>query len=276
MPASSCAPSPENHVCVAISVGTSRQKRDANVVVRCNVAAMSSSAVTTELRDGVLVCHLDDGKVNALSKEMIAAIKQVIVEAEANTDVAAVVLHGREGKFSGGFDLSVMLAGDLPAVIDLVSDGGDLVRTIYGSSVPVVAACTGHALAAGALVLLACDLRIGADVDCKIGLNEVSIGMVIPDWAFTIAVDRLSRRFLQQSVATARITSARGATDAGFLDEVVPAEDLLEVAVARAAEFASLDRRAYAGTVQKLRGDVLAAMDAQVAADREAGAARSA
>lgn len=241
-----------------------------------NVGAMSSSAVTTELRDGVLICHIDDGKANALSKDIIAAIKQVIVDAEANTDIVAVVLHGREGKFSAGFDLSVMLAGDLTAITDLVSDGGDLVQTIYGSSVPVVAACTGHALAAGALVLLACDLRIGADVDCKIGLNEVTLGMVIPDWAFTIAVDRLSRRFLQQSVATARISSAHGAADAGFLDEVVAADELLDVAVSRAAEFAGLDRRAYAGTVRKLRGEVLNTMASQVAADREAGAARSA
>jgi len=237
---------------------------------------MSSSAVTTELRDDVLICHIDDGKANALSAEIIAAIKQVIVDAEADSDIAAVVLHGREGKFSAGFDLSVMLAGDMAAIIGLVSDGGDLVQTIYGSSVPVVAACTGHALAAGALVLLACDLRVGADVDCKIGLNEVAIGMVIPDWAFTIAVDRLSRRFIQLSVATARITSARGATEAGFLDEVVDVDEVLDVAVARAAEFSALDRGAYAGTVRKLRGDVVATMKSQVAADREAGAARSA
>jgi enoyl-CoA hydratase len=244
--------------------------------LRNKVAAMSSSAVTTERRDGVLICHIDDGKANALSKEIIAAIKEVVIEAENDPEIAAVVLHGREGKFSAGFDLSVMLAGDLAEITDLVSDGGDLVRTIYGSSVPVVAACTGHALAAGALVLLACDLRIGADVNCKIGLNEVTLGMVIPDWAFTIAVDRLSRRHIQRSVATARITSAHGAAEAGFLDEVVAADELLDVVVARAAEFSSLDRRAYAGTVRKLRGDVLAQMDSQVVADREAGAARSA
>lgn len=243
---------------------------------RNKVAAMSSSAVTTERRDGVLICHIDDGKANALSKEIIAAIKQVIVEASDDPEISAVVLHGREGKFSAGFDLSVMLAGDLGAVTDLVSDGGDLVRTIYGAPVPVVAACTGHALAARALMLLACDLRIGADVNCKIGLNEVTLGMVIPDWAFTIAVDRLSRRHIQRSVATARITSAHGAAEAGFLDEVVAEDELLDVAVARAAEFAALDRRAYAGTIRRLRGDVLAAMESQVEADRVAGAARSA
>ena len=232
---------------------------------------MPSAAVTTEQRDSVLICHIDDGKANALSAEIIAAISEVVLAAERDESVSALVLHGRPGKFSAGFDLSVMTAGDVGAISALVSDGGALVRTLYGSSKPVVAACTGHALAAGALVLLGCDVRVGADVDCKIGLNEVAIGMVLPDWAFTIAVERLSKRHIQRAVATARITSAAGAVDAGYLDEVVPVDEVLDVAVARAAEFASLDLRAYAGTVRRLRGDVIDRMETQIAADRAAG-----
>ena len=82
-------------------------------------------------------------------------------------------------------------------------------------------------------MLLGCDVRIGADIDCKIGLNEVAIGMVLPDWALTIAQDRLSRRHIQLAVATAQVTDGDGAVDAGFLDEVVPEADvLLGVAVA--------------------------------------------
>jgi enoyl-CoA hydratase len=232
---------------------------------------MSANTVTTEQRGSVLICHIDDGKANALSAAMIAALLEVVAGAEADDDVGAVVLHGRDGRFSAGFDLSVMRGGDLRAMSDLVSDGGELATTIFGASVPVVAACTGHALAAGALVLLACDVRVGADIDCKIGLNEVAIGMVLPDWAFTLAVERLSKRHLQRAVANARITDAAGAVDAGFLDEVVPPSELLDVAVARAEELVALDRRAYAGTVRVLRGDVIERMEAQVASDRDRG-----
>ena len=233
----------------------------------------SSGAVTTERRDGgVLVCHLDDGKANALSTAMIAAVRAALDEAEADDDVTSLVLHGREGRFCAGFDLSVMRSGDARAMSDLVSDGGDLVRALYGSTIPVVAACTGHALAAGALILLGCDVRVGADVDAKVGLNEVAIAMTLPDWAFAIAVDRLSRRHLQRSIANARITDPVGAVDAGFLDEVVPAERVLDAAVERAAELAALDPRAYASTVRKLRGDVLEAMARGVERDRASGA----
>ncbi len=163
---------------------------------------MSADGLTIERRGDVMVLHLDDGKANALTFELIVALGDALRVAEADPSVGAVVIHGREGRFSAGFDLAVMTGGDLGAIIRLVADGGQLVHDLYGSSVPVVAACTGHALAAGALVLLGCDVRIGADVDAKVGLNEVAIKMVLPDWAFTIAADRLSRRHLQRSVAT--------------------------------------------------------------------------
>ena len=233
---------------------------------------MSATAVTTERRDGVLVVHLDDGKANALSFDMIAAIHAAIDEAEGDDDIRAIVLHGRPGKFSAGFDLGVMFGDDMSAIINLVADGGALVRRLYGSSVPVVAASTGHALAAGALLLLSCDVRVGGDVDAKVGLNEVAIKMVLPDWALTIAVERLSKRHLQRAIANARITTPRDAVDVGFLDEVVADGDVLDRAVAIAAELAStLDPSAYARTVRAIRGPVLDLMEQQVASDRSAG-----
>ena len=234
---------------------------------------MATDAVTTERRDGgVLVCHMDDGKANALSMDIIAGVVAAVDEAEADEEITSFVIHGRDGKFSAGFDLTVMRSGDMAAMSELVASGGDLVRRIYGAKIPVVAAGTGHALAAGALLLLGCDVRFGADVPSKIGLNEVAIGMVLPDWAFTIATARLSNRHLQRSVATARVTDAATAVDVGYLDHVVPADELLDAAVAHAAELAALNPRAYAGTVDKLRGDVLAEMEREIAADRAGGA----
>ena len=233
---------------------------------------MSSPHVSTERRNGVMIVHLDDAKANALSFDVIAALRSAIDDAEADESVGALVVHGRPGRFSGGFDLGVMFGDDMSAIIGLVADGGALVHRLYGSSIPVVAACTGHALAAGALVLLGCDVRVGADVDAKVGLNEVAIKMVLPDWAFTIAEDRLSKRHVQRALATARITTPRDAIDVGYIDEVVPADDVLERAVAVAAELAStLDPSAYQRTIRKMRGLVLDRMEQQIAADRTAG-----
>ena len=230
-----------------------------------------SPHVITERLDSVMVVHLDDGKANALSATMIAALSAALDEAEADDTIGAVVLHGRPGRFCAGFDLSVMRGGDFAAVAALVSDGGDLVRRLYGSSVPIVAASTGHALAAGALILLGCDMRVGADVDCKIGLNEVAIGMVLPDWAITLAGDRLSKRHVQRSIVNGRITNATGAVEVGFLDAALPADAVLDAAVAEATTLAALPALAYAGTVKSFRGPVLARIAEQIAADRARG-----
>lgn len=228
-----------------------------------------TGALTIERRDAVMVLHLDDGKANALSFDLLERIGAALGEAERDDGVRSVVIHGRPGRFSGGFDLGVMGGSDFEAIIRLVANGGELVHRLYGSSVPVVAACTGHALAAGALILLGCDVRVGADIDAKIGLNEVAIKMVLPDWAFTIAEARLSKRAVQRAVVNARITTPADAVDVGYLDEVVPAEEVLDRAIAVAAEMAAtLDPSAYQRTVAAFRGATLSTMADQIAADR--------
>jgi enoyl-CoA hydratase len=232
---------------------------------------MTTDVLTIERRGPVMVLHLDDGKANALTFDLIAAMQAAVTEAEADEAIGAVVIHGREGRFSGGFDLGVMYGGDFSKIVELVADGGDLVRTLWGCGIPVIAACTGSAVAAGALILLGCDVRIGADVPAKIGLNEVAIKMVLPDWALTIAGDRLSKRHVHRSTANARLTAPSEAVDVGFLDEVVPADQLLDRAVEVATALAeTLDPPSYARTLAKTRGEILDRMSAQVAADRAA------
>lgn len=216
----------------------------------------------------VTVITLDDGKANALSRSMIADVRAALTAAEADADCMAIVLVGREGRFSAGFDLSVMQAGDMSAVTEMVADGGELVRHIYGATKPVVAACTGHALAAGALILLGCDVRVGADGPFKIGLNEVAIGMTLPEWANTIARERLSKRHLQRAITNARVTDPHTATDVGFLDSVVAPDQVVDAAIAEAAAMAPLDPAAYARVMREFRGETLVAMADHVAADR--------
>jgi enoyl-CoA hydratase len=231
---------------------------------------MPDQVTTTKVADGsVLLIQMDDGKANALSSSMIADIGAALAEAESDPDVVSAVLTGREGRFSAGFDLSVMQGGSFGDIISLVADGGDLVRTIYGCGVPVVAACTGHALAAGALMLLGSDVRVGVDGPFKVGLNEVAIGMTLPDWAHTIAVERLSTRHIQRAIANARITDPAEAVEVGYLDRVVPADQLLDTAIEEAASMASLDGGAYRRTMQGFRKPTLDLMAEQIATDRQ-------
>ena len=221
-----------------------------------------SDTLTVEQRGPVRIITMDDGKANAFSLGVINDLRGLLREAEADDETRSLVIAGREGRFSGGFDLSAMRAGDVDAVVELVAAGGALVADLYASPLTVVAAATGHAVAAGALVLLGCDHRVGVDGPVKIGLNEVAIGMVLPPWALIIARDRLSKRYFHSSTTNARLFDGRTAVDAGFLDEVVAAESVVERALEKATELSGLVPAAYARTVEVVRGPVIAEMRA--------------
>lgn len=213
---------------------------------------MSDSPVSYTLEDGLAVIHLDDGRANALSHVVLDALEASLDRAAAE-DAAAVVMAGRAGRFCAGFDLSVMTAGPGPCR-GLVEKGARVFLRMVEFERPIVVACTGHALAGGAVWLSCVDWRIGADIDAKIGLNEVAIGMPLPIFATEMARARLSKRHFLASIVHARVFSPKTAVDAGWLDEVVPADRLVAAAKEKAAELGSLRNPAYAMTKHNALG----------------------
>lgn len=222
--------------------------------------------VSYELDGSVAVIRLDDGKANAISHDVVAGIDAALDQASMD-NAGAVALVGRPGRFSAGFDLTTMKAGPQQAR-DLLEAGARLAIRIYGSSLPVVTGVTGHALAMGAILLLAADTRIGADGDYKIGLNEVAIGMPVPMFAVVLAGARLSPRHLTPAVNHAKVFDPEGAVEAGYLDSVVDPEAVVAAAIAHAHTLA--DRvvpSAFAATRSNLRGDTISRLNTILADD---------
>lgn len=201
--------------------------------------------VSCTIDDGVAVIRLDDGKVNAISHRVIELVHAALDEAGASASSVAII--GRDGKLSAGFDLTEMTAGPAQAAA-LVGAGGRLLMRIYGHPQPVVLGVTGHALAAGALLTLACDTRIGGDGPAKIGLNETAIGMGLPHYAVELAQARLAPAHLLRSAVQAEIYDAPGALAAGYLDRIVPAADVPGAVVDEARRLGQLPGGAYRHT----------------------------
>lgn len=219
---------------------------------------------TYRLDDNVAVITLDDGKANALSPAVIDSLHTHVDRALA--EARAVVLAGRPGKFSAGFDLSVMRES-VEAMRALVTAGAELYLRWYELGLPTVAACTGHALAGGALLLLSSDVRVGADVPCKIGLNEVAIGMPLPIFAVELARERLTRASFPRATVGAQVYDANGAAQVGYLDRVVPEAELLDAALAEARALAELPTGAYARTKFTARRAVVDYLRSSLAED---------
>ena len=213
-----------------------------------------SELVAYSLEDGIATLTLNNGKVNAFSPELIAALNKGLDQAEAAG--AVVILTGQPGILSGGYDLKVMMSGP-QAAIDLVASGSTLARRMLAHPQPIIVACPGHAVAKGAFVLLSADYRIGVEGPFSIGLNEVKIGMTMHHVGIAIARDRLTKPVFQRSVINAEIFTPQGAMAAGFLDQVVAPEQLLSTAMEVAQQMKKLNLTAHKNTKRKVRKALL-------------------
>jgi enoyl-CoA hydratase len=220
--------------------------------------------LTYSLEDSLAIVRMDDGKANALSVAMIDALLAALDRAEH--EAKALVLAGRDERFCAGFDLRIMMSGPEHATA-LLTRGSELLMRLYEAKLPLVIACTGHALAGGALVVLTGDHRIAAAGAFKIGLNEVSIGLPVPVLAMELARDRLTKTELDRATLLAQIYGPDEACRAGYVDEVVPADQVLSRARAEAARLGALPAQAFRATKKRLRKATIDHIRSSLASD---------
>jgi enoyl-CoA hydratase len=206
-----------------------------------------------------MVITMDDGKANAMSIPMQAGIKNALDEAEK--EEAPVVLVGRPGLFSAGFDLKTLAASGQPAV-DMLRGGLDLSLRLLEFPTPVIAACSGHAIAMGIFVLTSCDYRIGVQGNYRYSANEVAIGMTMPWSTIEILRQRLSPTAVSRAVLFAENFTPDNAIPMGILDEVVAEEELMSRAVTFAQQTLSLNMTAHAHSKKRLRAETIASIRA--------------
>jgi enoyl-CoA hydratase len=216
--------------------------------------------VSYDLRDGVARITMDDGKVNALSPEMFAQLNAAFDRAAA--DEAVVMFRGRQGVFSGGFDLKVLSAGGSEAQT-MVRAGFELAARLLDFPVPVLAVAPGHVIAMGAFLMMASDYRLGVTGPFRITCNEVKLGLTMPRAAIELCRPRLTPAPFYRAMTLSEVFSPQEAVAAGFLDRTVPPARLDEAASDIVAAFQELDLDAYRQTKQRVRGSVsLAVKDA--------------
>jgi enoyl-CoA hydratase len=225
---------------------------------------MMGERVSYEHSEGISTITMDDGKVNAMSVAMMQEVNAALDRAEA--DKAVVILTGRDGLLSAGFDLAVFKQGMEP-LMEMLRVGARLNERLLTFPFPVVAACSGHAIAMGSFLLMSCDVRIGTEGPFRIGMNEVAIGMTLPYFAVEIARHRLTPTYFDRSAILAEMYSPQDAIAPGFLDRVVSSDQLLEVARETATALTKLDMAAHAATKLRVRGPMLEALQQAIRAE---------
>lgn len=197
----------------------------------------------TELKNDVMIIRIDDGKANVVGHALLDELFPALDRAE--TEAKAVLIVGRAGIFSAGFDLKELKKGATQSRA-LVSRGYELLYRLYGFPLPVVSACTGHGIGLGAFILLASDLRIGMAGDSKISLPETAISMQLSPLLIEVATSRISKRHITRAAVQSENYLPDLAVDAGFLDEVVEASELFNRAFEAAEKLSLLPSEFYA------------------------------
>lgn len=233
--------------------------------------------MTTRVRyhheGGISWIDMDDGQVNVMSPTMQAELGTAFDRAEADDGV--VVVRGRPGVFSAGFDLNLLGAGSEESAA-MVIGGFELAHRVLAHPRPVVVACTGHAIAMGVFLLLSGDHRIASTAPARLAANEVAIGLTMPHTATEILRQRLTPAAFQRATLLAETFDPAGAVAAGFVDEVVEPERFDERVAEVAAALTALDRDAQVATKRRTRAPLLATVARAIEEDRSDDAARTA
>ena len=218
------------------------------------------SRTTIDIADGVARITLDDGKVNALSTKMISEIEEGLDLAEQSE--AIVVLAGRAGIFSAGFDMPTFTRG-VDAAVEMLQAGARLIVRLLTFPRPVFTVCTGHAYPAGAFLMMSADVRFGIAGDWKIGMNEVAIGLTVPRFAVELARHRLTPPGFV-TINTGRMWAPDEALRLGYLDRVF-APEVLDKAVAEEVDrLRTLDMPSFAATKARVNAGAVAAISEAV------------
>lgn len=219
-------------------------------------------SITLDIVDDIATITLDDGKANAINPDWMALFMEKFSEAEEGAK--AIIITGRKGIFSGGFDLKWLAAEGPARGAELLDTAAQMVLQIFNSPRPVIAACTGHAIAMGSFVLLACDTRIGTAGDYRFGANETINNMNLPVFALELPKARLAGHKLTEALIQARLYTPEEAADIGYIDMVTDADELMTLAHSHAKTLAALPGRAYGANKIAVRKDTSEAIRASI------------
>tara|TARA_B100001027_G_scaffold207122_1_gene171271 strand:+ start:160 stop:876 length:717 start_codon:yes stop_codon:yes gene_type:complete len=207
---------------------------------------MSDKLATLKKEENISVITLDDGKANVFSTKMSTDINECLDE--VSKEDGCIVLTGREGMFSAGFDLKTLQGGDMDQIQEMTTTGFKLLSRIFSFPRPVIAACSGHGIALGTFLLCCCDYRIGIKGDFMLGANEMRTNMVIPPPILELIKFRVAQSHKYRAVLGAEMYTFENAKEAGLIDEVVDSNILMETAFNKAKDLATMGHPSYSMT----------------------------
>ena len=215
---------------------------------------MTDSIATLSKENDISIIKLDDGKANAFSYDMLSQVNDLLKQ--VTRDSGALVITGREGLFSGGFDLKTLATGDMEKITKMVQLGYRLLLELFSFDRPIVAAVSGHSIALGLFVTCSADYRIAIDGKYVCQANEVRNNMDIPTQIMEIIRARVNKKYFYSAVYHSDAYSVQDSIEVGYIDEIVSKDQFMKRVMEKAKELATLPHPFYANTKKTAQDDV--------------------
>ena len=215
------------------------------------------NTIKVNIKDKIAVLSLNRGKSNAINAEMVAELNQMVKNIENDDSIAGLILTGKDGFFSAGLDLIELYNYDEETIKNFWIDFLNLVTRLVSFKKPMIAAISGHSPAGGCVLALCCDYRIMAEGKFIIGLNEVPIGIIIPESIFHLYSFWLGQANAYRFLLEGKLMHTQEALSTGLIDEVVNPDSILHAAERKMLTYIKLERNAWQQSKKNMRAELL-------------------
>jgi 3,2-trans-enoyl-CoA isomerase len=216
---------------------------------------MNTAQIT--VKDKIAILTLDRGKSNAINAEMVRELTEMIGHIDADDNTWGMIITGKEGFFSAGLDLVELYNYNEHEIREFWHNFLKLVSAFASFKKPAIAAINGHAPAGGCVLALCCDHRVMADGKYIIGLNEIPVGIIVPDSIFQLYSFWIGKATAYKYLLEGKLMNPEEALNSKLVDEVVRSESILTAAERQMQKYIQLNRAAWQQSKLNLRSELL-------------------
>lgn len=215
--------------------------------------------IKTRIDDGICHIVLDRGKSNAMDINMIQQLRKVIDNCKVDEGIFGIILTGKEGFFSAGLDLIALYDYNHMEMEELWNTFLSLVHDLLCFPKPFISAISGHAPAGGCVLALCSDYRIMANDADKfiIGLNEVPVGIIVPECIFDLYRFWLGNSIAYQSLLSGKLFTPNEAFNINLVDEIVPFNKIQVTAISKIKTFLQFDKSTWSASKINIRKSII-------------------
>lgn len=228
------------------------------------------NTINVTIKDRLALITLNRGKSNALNRELITELSDMLHNISNDDNIKGVIITGREHFFSAGLDLIELYGYNEEEAKSFWHLFLDFTAKIIAFKKPLVAAINGHSPAGGCVIALACDARVMAEGKYIIGLNEVPVGIIVPESIFKLYSFWLGKGNAARSLLEGKLFSPEEALEIGLVDELVNPDSIMTAAERKIRKYMALEQNTWQQSKLNIRKELIGATSADQAETLEA------